>query len=92
MFAHHEKYPSNYTLLIIQVLADPNYNLVPAVAFLLHPHVWKKVSIDINCKKRDVQAYTRVSVPPEDDDTEEGFIIKPIFSTVVQSSPGTAIV
>ena len=34
----------NYTLWIIHALADPSLNVIPALAYLLHPYVWKRVS------------------------------------------------
>jgi hypothetical protein len=62
-------------------VAGPGRVLIPALAFLLHPYVWKKV---IACRKSPqnfISAQTEYSVPPEDDDISEGFIIRPTNTT-----------
>lgn len=50
----------------------------PALAFLLHPHVWKNV---LACrgwsKNAESTSDTKYSVPPEGDDIHEGYTIRP---------------
>ena len=72
----HTDLPNNYTLWIIHAVADPGRILIPALAFLLHPHVWKKVRA-CQAGTNAESAYTNFSVPPEDDDINEGYRIRP---------------
>ena len=69
----------NYTLWIIHALADPSLNVIPALAFILHPYVWKKVSHALLRSNYDQQLEENsnfaVVVPAEDDDIE-GFSIR----------------
>ena len=78
LFNHVYSYthnPHNYTLWIIHAVADACLVLIPAIAFLCHPRVWKKV---IACRtSQPVSAHTKYSVPPEDDDISEGYTIRP---------------
>ena len=69
--------PPNYPLWIIHAVADPSLSLIPALAFLLHPHVWKKVKACRASPQNPVSMYTKYSVPPEDDDISEGYTIRP---------------
>ena len=72
---HSEGHNSNYTLWIIHALADPSLNVIPPLAFLLHPYVWKRVSCALQ-KSNDQQLQeNKFSVPPEGDDIEEGLNI-----------------
>jgi uncharacterized membrane protein len=71
--------PNNYPLWIIHAVADPGRILIPALAFLLHPHVWKNV---LACRGRSNNAESRCisaeySVPPEADDIHHGYTIRP---------------
>ena len=69
----------NYLLWIFHAVAGPSLFLIPSLAFLLHPHVWKKV-ICKACQispQSPVSAHTKYSVPPEDDDISEGYTIRP---------------
>ena len=75
--ANSYDHPHNYPLWIIHAVADPGRILIPALAFLLHPHVWKNVLVCLASSQNAVSAYTKYSVPPEDDDINEGFIIRP---------------
>ena len=71
-------YPQNYPLWVIHAVADPGRILIPALAFLLHPQMWKNVrAICGTSSKNAVSAYTKYSVPPEDDDISEGYTIHP---------------
>jgi hypothetical protein len=71
----------NYTLWIIHALADPSLNVIPALAFLLHPYVWKRVSHAVLRNNHDQRLQENsnlvVVVPPEDNDIENGFSIRP---------------
>ena len=70
-------YPQNYPLWIIHAVADPGRILIPALAFLLHPQVWKNVRTCGNASKNAPSTYTKFSVPPEGDDISEGYTIRP---------------
>lgn len=68
----------NYTLWVIQALADPSLNVIPALAFLLHPYVWKRVSCEWLKGKIDNKYYDQqLQVPPEGDDIERGLTMSP---------------
>ena len=69
--------PNNYPLWIIHAVADPSLVLIPALAFLLHPCVWKKVIACQTSPQDSITAHTKYSVPPEDDDISEGYTIRP---------------
>ena len=71
--AHMNDLSPSYPLWIIHAVADPSLILIPALAFLLHPYVWKNIRSPSNV----VSAYTKYSVPPEDDDIDEGITIRP---------------
>ena len=78
---HSEGRPNpNYTLWIIHALADPSLNVIPALAYLLHPYVWKRVSHSLLRSNYDHQLEENsnfaVVVPAEGDDIE-GFSIRP---------------
>ena len=69
--------PPYYPLWIMHSVADPGRIVIPALALLLHPYVWKNI---LSCRfsSPDVaSAYTKYSVPPEDDDIDEGITIRP---------------
>jgi hypothetical protein len=55
--------------------------VLPALAFLLHPYVWKTFLRQSICPCRSpddaVSAYTKYSVSPEDSDISEGINIEP---------------
>ena len=69
--------PNNYTLWIIHAVADPGRILIPALAFLFHPHVWKNVLASRGWSKNaESTCNTRYSVPPEGDDIHEGYTIR----------------
>ena len=71
---HHPYYP----LWIIHAVADPGRIVIPAAAFLLHPHVWKKViSTCRSSLTLETSMYTGYSIPPEDEDMGKGLSIKP---------------
>ena len=74
---HHQ----NYALWVIQAIAGPGRIVIPALAFLLHPRVWKKVLTCRNSSQNSITAQTGYSVPPEDDDISEGFTIRPTKTT-----------
>ena len=69
--------PNSYPLWVIHAVADPGRILIPALAFLLHPHVWKNV---LACrgwsKNAESTCNTKYSVPPEGDDIK-GYTIRP---------------
>ena len=74
--ANSENRSPYYPLWIVHAVADPSRIVIPGLAFLLHPYVWKNIlsrhfSPDVD------SAYTKYSVPPEDDDIDEGIIIRP---------------
>ena len=75
--ANSYDHPHNYPPWIIHAVADPGRILIPALAFLLHPHVWKNILACLASSQNAVSAYTKYSVPPEDDDINEGFTIRP---------------
>ena len=66
-----EGHHPNYALWIVHALADPSLNLIPALAFLLHPYVWKRLQ-----HEQQPQEFTRFSIPPEDVDIDEGIEIQ----------------
>ena len=66
-----------YPLWIIHAIADPGRIVIPAVAFLLHPHVWKKVCRTISPNELSRSEVTGFYIPPEDEDVGEGIVIKP---------------
>ena len=67
-----------YPLWITLAVADPARIVIPAAAFLLHPHVWKRViSTCLSSLTLETSTYTGYSVPPEDEDMCEGISIKP---------------
>ena len=78
-YAHKNRATHPYhPLWICHAVADPGRVVIPAIAFLLHPHVWKKIFA--KCKwsqANDSSTYTRFDVPPEDDDIKEGIVIRP---------------
>ena len=76
-------YPPNYPLWVIQAVAGPGRIMIPALAFLLHPRVWKKVLACRNSSQNFISAQTEYSVPPEDDDISEGFTIRSTNTTNV---------
>ena len=53
--------------------------MIPALAFLLHPRVWKKARAIVrrSSLQSSVSAHTKYSVPPEDDDISKGYTIHP---------------
>ena len=57
--------------------------MIPALAFLLHPRVWKKVLACRNSSQNLISAQIEYSVPPEDDDISEGFTIRSTNTTNV---------
>ena len=72
---YSEGHNPNYTSWIVHALADPSLNVIPALAFLLHPHVWKRVSriMHKSNNNNDQQLEENTFyIPPEDDDIEEG--------------------
>ena len=77
----NNNHPHNYALWVIQAVADPGRIVIPALTFLLHPHVWKKVLACRNSSQNFISAQTEYSVPPEDDDISEGFTIRPTNTT-----------
>ena len=80
-----EGHSPNYTLWIIHALADPSLNVIPALAFLLHPHVWKRVSriLQKNNNNNDQQLEENTFyIPPEDDDIEEGVNITDKYGSI----------
>ena len=67
-----------YPLWIIHAVADPGRIVIPAIAFLLHPHVWKKVLSTCRASiHHETTMCTGYSVPPEFDDIDEGISIRP---------------
>ena len=66
-----------YPLWIIHAIADPVRIVIPAVAFLLHPHVWKKVYRTIYPNESSRSEGSGFYIPPEDEDVGEGIVIKP---------------
>ena len=70
-------YPQNYPLWVIHAVADPGRILIPALAFLLHPQMWKNVRACGTSPTNAVSAYTKFSVPPEGEDISEGYTIRP---------------
>ena len=70
-----------YPLWLLHSIADPGRIVLPALAFLLHPYVWKTFLRQPNCPCRSqddaVSSYTKYSVPPEDSDISEGINIQP---------------
>ena len=69
--------PNSYPLWVIHAVADPGRILIPALAFLLHPHVWKNIVLACRGFSNDAEsAYTNFSVPPEGDDIK-GYNIRP---------------
>ena len=71
-------YPHNYPLWVIHAVADPGRILIPALAFLLCPQMWKNVQgCGTSTSTNAVSAYTRFSVPPEGDDISGGYTIRP---------------
>ena len=70
-------YPQNYPLWVIHAVADPGRILIPALAFLLHPQMWKNVRVCGTSPTNAVSAYTKFSVPPEGEDISEGYTIRP---------------
>lgn len=71
-------HPHNYPLWVIHAVADPGRILIPALAFLLHPHVWKNIVLACRGLSNNAEsAYTNFSVPPEGDDIIEGYRIRP---------------
>ena len=70
-----------YPLWILHSVADPGRIVLPALAFLLHPYVWKTFLRQSTCPCRSpddaISAYTKYSVPPEDSDIDEGITIQP---------------
>ena len=56
--------PNNYPLWVIHAVADPGCILIPSLAFLLHPHMWKNV---LACqgwsKNAESTCNTKYSVP-----------------------------
>ena len=74
--------PPYYPLWIIHAVADPARIVIPALAFLLHPHVWKNILSSTFKNTRfnatsTYSTYAEYSVPPEDDDIDEGIKIRP---------------
>ena len=67
----------DYPMWIVHAVADPILVLIPALAFLLHPRVWKKVKPCRTSPQNPISAHTKYSVPPEDDDISEGYTIRP---------------
>ena len=74
----NDNYPQNYPLWVIQAVAGPGRIMIPALAFLLHPHVWKKIVASRTSSQNSITEY---SVPPEDDDISEGYTIRPSNTT-----------
>ena len=67
-----------YPLWILHSVADPGRIVLPALAFLLHPYVWKTFVSRFRSGLSDaVSSYTKFSVPPEDSDMGEGITIEP---------------
>ena len=67
-----------YPLWMVLAFADAGRIVIPAAAFLLHPHVWKKVIS--TCRSSSTLETTGYSVPPEDEDISEGISIRPSSS------------
>jgi hypothetical protein len=70
-------YPQSYPLWIIHAVADPGRILIPALAFLLHPQMWKNVRGCGTLSMNALSVYTKFSVPPEGPDISEGITIHP---------------
>ena len=84
-----EGHSPNYTLWIIHALADPSLNVIPALAFLLHPHVWKRVSqvLQKSNNNHDQQLEENTFyIPPEDDDIDEGVNITDKYGSINYNS------
>ena len=69
--------PPYYPLWIIHSVADPSRIVIPALAFLLHPYVWKSFLNRRSSSSDVTSVYTKYSVPPEDEDIDEGITIQP---------------
>ena len=70
--------PLYYPLWIVHTVADASRIAIPALAFLLHPYVWKNViSHKYSVTEGTRSEYTHFSVPPEGDDIGEGYRIRP---------------
>ena len=69
------------SLWLLHSIADPGRIILPALAFLLHPYVWKIFFRQPICPCRPpddaVSAYTMYSVSPEGSDISEGISIQP---------------
>jgi len=56
-----------------EAIADPAHVVLIPLAFILHPKSWKNM---FGKKENDDFMDDEYSVPPEDDDIEEGIIIR----------------
>ena len=58
--------------------------MIPALAFLLHPHVWKRVSRILQKNNNNDQQLEENTfyIPPEDDDIEEGVNITDKYGSI----------
>ena len=73
--ANSEEHSPYYPLWIMHAVADPSRMLVPGLAFLLHPYIWRNVLSCFSTSKDTKSVYTKFSIPPEDCDIDHGITI-----------------
>lgn len=67
----------DHSMWIVHAVASSLRHVVPGLAFVLHPYVWRNVHSRLVASRDVASAHTRYSVPPEDDDIDEGITIRP---------------
>lgn len=75
--ANTEERSPYYPLWIVHAVADPSRMLVPGLAFLLHPYIWRNILSCLSPSEDGKSVYTKYSVPPEDSDIDHGITIRP---------------
>ena len=75
--ANSEERSPYYPLWIVHAVADPSRLLVPGLAFVLHPYIWRNILSCLSTSSEVESVYTKYSVPPEGDDIDEGITIRP---------------
>ena len=71
---HYDRAPSP-AFTITYVVAINLLIIFPPLAFLLHPYSWKSLACCRTCNE-NTDTVTNFIVPPEDDDIDQGFIIR----------------
>jgi hypothetical protein len=73
----HDSVPT-YGFTITYVVGINLLIVIPPLAFLLHPYSWKNLTTRCcrRCSHGDMETGTHYTVPPEDDDIDQGFTIK----------------